>query len=97
MAFDYAAAEKVTLTGQKIVTQLADRLETSDSQVIEIDTDGVYFVPPASVDTPEAEVRYVEEIGSELPSGIRLAYDGRYAAMLSLKIKNYVLVGYGGQ
>jgi DNA polymerase elongation subunit (family B) len=94
---DYDAAEKVTLTGQELVRALARRLEETGSRVIEIDTDGIYFTPPDGVDGEEAEAAYVQTIGTTLPDGIRLAHDGRYRAMVSLKIKNYVLVGYGGQ
>ncbi len=39
----------------------------------------------------------MEELGAHLPKGIRLQHDGRYRAMLSLKIKNYVCVGYDGR
>lgn len=39
----------------------------------------------------------MEEIGADLPKGIRLLHDGRYRAMVSLKIKNYVCVGYDGR
>jgi DNA polymerase, archaea type len=94
---DYHAAARVTTTGREIVKQLADELERSGSRVIEIDTDGVYFIPPEEVRTVEEEAAYVARVGSVLPEGIRLAHDGRYATMLSLKIKNYVLVGYDGK
>jgi DNA polymerase I len=79
------------------VVDVADRMEAGGSAIIEIDTDGVYFVPPATVQGEEAEREYIQQIGAPLPEGIRLAFDGRYAAMLSLKTKNYVLVGYNGK
>lgn len=94
---DYDAAEKVTVTGQDLVQALARRLEETGSRVIEIDTDGIYFTPPEGVEGEEAEVAYVQTVGTVLPDGIRLAHDGRYRAMVSLKIKNYVLVGYDGR
>jgi len=94
---DYAAASAVTSKGQALVKQVAQQLEDTGSVVIEIDTDGVYFVPPNAVQTEAEEEAYVEQVGGVLPAGIRLAYDGRYAAMVSLKIKNYVLVGYDGK
>jgi DNA polymerase elongation subunit (family B) len=63
--------------------------------LIEADTDGVYFAT-----TPhwgEAEQRaLVAEVASELPHGIRLEYEGRYAAMLSHEVKNYALLRYDG-
>lgn len=94
---DYQAATRVTSTGQQLVKQVAEVLEQTGSRVIEIDTDGVYFVPPSGVQSEEEEEAYVESVGARLPHGIRLAHDGRYAAMISLKIKNYVLVGYDGK
>ena len=94
---DYDAAEKVTRLGRELVQDIAARMEQSGSQVIEVDTDGVYFVPPSGV-TGEAEERaYIAQIGSTLPEGIRLAFDGRFARMLSIKTKNYVLVTYDGR
>ncbi len=94
---DYDAAARVTLTGQELVKKVAEELEETGSTVIEIDTDGVYFVPPEGTDGEEAESEYIARVGAVLPTGIRLAHDGRYAAMLSLKIKNYVLIGYDGK
>ena len=38
-----------------------------------------------------------QDIGSTLPAGIRLAHDGRYAGMLSLKLKNYALLDHDGR
>ena len=93
---DYDAARQVTEAGQTIVKQIAAELETQGARVIEIDTDGVYFQPPAGVKSEADELAYVEMIGTALPPGIRLAHDGSYAAMLSLKMKNYVLVEPNG-
>jgi len=94
---DYDAAERVTEMGRELVVDVAQRMEAGGSAIIEIDTDGVYFVPPAAVQGEADERGYIAEIGAPLPEGIRLAFDGRYAAMLSLKTKNYVLVGYNGK
>ncbi len=93
---DYDAAEAVTLKGQEIVKQIADEMERLGAQVIEIDTDGVYFHPPEGVETEAQEQAFVAEVGKHLPEGIRLVHDGRYKAMLSVKTKNYVLQGYDG-
>lgn len=94
---DYRAATLVTSTGQELVKQVADELERTGAQVIEIDTDGVYFVPPPGVETEAQEIEYIERVGGVLPPQIHLAHDGRYAAMVSLKVKNYVLLGYDGK
>lgn len=94
---DYDAAEVITTSGQQIVRQIAEAIEHRGGSVIEIDTDGVYFEAPEGISTEETETAFIDETGADLPEGIRLAHDGRYAAMLSLKIKNYVLVGYNGK
>lgn len=93
---DYSAAECITTAGQKIVKDIAEELERTGSTVIEIDTDGVYFQPPQGIETEDQEMDYVAEIGKVLPDGIRLAHDGRFQSMLSLKVKNYVLLTYEG-
>lgn len=95
---DFEAATGVTTKGQELIRKVADELEKSGSRLIEIDTDGVYFIPPPEVKTEAQEAAYVEHVGKQaLPDGIRLAHDGRYAVMVSLKIKNYVLVDYEGR
>lgn len=93
---DYDAAAQVTTTGQSIVKKIVEELEKTGSVVVEVDTDGVYFKPPAGVDNEEKEMEYISRIDSTLPEGIHLAHDGRYKAMISLKIKNYILAPYDG-
>jgi DNA polymerase I len=94
---DYTAAERVTELGRDLVQDVARRMTETGSRVIEIDTDGVYFVPPEGVQGEEGERDYIKKIGANLPDGIRLAFDGRFAKMLSLKTKNYVLVTHEGR
>ena len=45
----------------------------------------------------QGELAYVEEIGAALPKGIKLQHDGRCRAMVSLRVKNCVCVGYDGR
>jgi len=94
---DYQAAARVTTTGQALVKKIVEELERTGSRVVEIDTDGVYFQPPDFVRDESREIEYIEKIGSVLPEGIKLAHDGRFKAMISLKMKNYVLAGYDGR
>ncbi|MDR3710067.1 MAG: 3'-5' exonuclease [Capsulimonadaceae bacterium] len=94
---DYRAADAVTESGRALVQKVADELEASGASVVEIDTDGVYFKPPDGVAMLDDEIAYIDRVGSVLPDGIRLAHDGRYRSMLSLKIKNYVLVEEDGR
>jgi len=82
----------VTIAGQEIIKSIVVRLTESGAVPIEVDTDGVYFVPPSDVSDPESEKQYIDQIGAVLPLGIRLAHDGHYEAMLSLRLKNYALL-----
>ncbi|MCS7310773.1 MAG: DNA polymerase domain-containing protein [Armatimonadota bacterium] len=93
---DFDAAQRVTEEGRKIAIQLVEELERTGSRVIEVDTDGVYFQPPEGVEGQEAEEAYVQRIAETLPPGIRLSFDGRYRAMISVKTKNYALLDYEG-
>lgn len=90
---DGRAAGEVTRRGRAILTHVLQALEKQGMALIEADTDGVYFaVPP---DWDEARERaLVNEIGSELPAGINLEYEGRYRAMFSHEVKNYALLTY---
>lgn len=93
---DYAAAERITLRGQALLRSIVAELERTGARVIEVDTDGVYFVPPPAVSGRDAEEAYVAGVGATLPPGINLAFDGRYQGMISLKTKNYVLMEEDG-
>jgi len=93
---DSRAAGEVTQRGRAILTQVLDSLRQRGMALIEADTDGVYFSVPSGW-AEQQERALVEEIGAELPAGIRLEYEGRYRAMLSHEIKNYALLTYNGR
>jgi DNA polymerase I len=93
---DMRAADEVTRRGREVLTQVLDALRHHGMALIEADTDGVYFAVPPDW-TEEQERALVAQIGSELPPGIHLEYEGRYRAMLSHEVKNYALLTYDGQ
>lgn len=93
---DYEGARQITLEGQRLIQMIVKELESAGATPIEVDTDGVYFVPPTSVRGIEAEMEFVSAIGASLPEGITLAHDGGFAAMLSLKQKTYALLTHDG-
>jgi hypothetical protein len=78
------------------VKDVVSTLENLGADPIEVDTDGVYFVPPSAVRTEPEELAFIAEISDRLPARVQLAHDGRYQAMLSLHIKNYALLNYDG-
>jgi DNA polymerase I len=91
---DFPRADEVTTTGQQILRHMIAHLQSTGSKVIEADTDGIFFVPPDGVDTPEDEQGYVQKLSDQLPEGISVAHAGRYHRMLSYKKKNYALLEY---
>ncbi|MBI4609949.1 MAG: DNA polymerase II [Candidatus Rokubacteria bacterium] len=93
---DFEAANRVTAEGRKLIRALVESLKARGATVIEIDTDGLYFVPPPDVTDQGGEERLVEELSRALPPGISLELDGRYPAMFSYKVKNYVLLDPAG-
>jgi DNA polymerase elongation subunit (family B) len=73
-----------------------EALKSQGAKPIEVDTDGVYFVPAPDVETHDEEVALIRRVGESLPGGVRLTHDGRYRAMLSLQLKNYALLSDDG-
>jgi DNA polymerase I len=47
---DFDAAARVTQIGRDLLKKMIEWLKARGAQVIEVDTDGIYFVPPSSVE-----------------------------------------------
>ena len=89
---DFEAANQVTAKGRELIQSAIGWLKDNQAKIIEVDTDGIYFVPPASVQTEADEERLIADLAAILPEGIELELDGRYPAMFSYKMKNYALL-----
>ncbi len=85
---DYDAAARVTETGRDLLKKMVAWLDEHGAKVIEIDTDGIYFVPPAGATTARLQTGLTEV----LPPGIDIEFDAQYKAMFSYKAKNYALL-----
>jgi DNA polymerase elongation subunit (family B) len=62
-----------------------------------VDTDGIYFRPPAGCEQEPAQRELVERVSAALPEGIEVEMDGRYRSMFAYKTKNYALLEYDGR
>lgn len=89
---DFDAAARVTEIGRDLLRQMIDWLKTEGAQVVEVDTDGIYFVPPAN--RTAGELR--DSLGKILPPGIEVEFDEQFNAMFSYKAKNYALLTRDG-
>ncbi|MFB0507373.1 MAG: DNA polymerase domain-containing protein [Thermodesulfobacteriota bacterium] len=93
---DFDQAERITARGRELLQSMIEWLGEKGCQVLEIDTDGIYFVPGTDIITERREEDLVKELSDSMPEGITVEYGGRYKAMFSYKIKNYALLDYGG-
>jgi DNA polymerase, archaea type len=89
---DFDAAARVTQIGRDLLRKMIDWLGKRGAQVIEVDTDGIYFVPPGKSDIDELR----EGLAKELPDGIEIEFGEQFDAMFSYKAKNYALLTKGG-
>src|SRR6516165_9581997 len=89
---DFDAAARVTQTGRDLLKKMIEWLKKHGAKVIEVDTDGIYFVPPDKIDIGELQ----EGLAGELPQGIEVELDEQFAAMFSYKAKNYALLTKDG-
>jgi len=94
---DVSLAAEVTRRGREIIRQMLTWLESRGARPVEVDTDGIYFIPPSGFSGPEEEESLVGELSATLPAGIDVELDGRYRAMFSYKMKNYALLDDAGK
>ena len=89
---DFDAAARVTQIGRDLLKKMIDWLGEHGAQVIEVDTDGIYFVPPVKVAIDELR----DDLAKKLPEGIEVEFDEQLEAMFSYKAKNYALLTKDG-
>ncbi len=92
---DIEAAAQITRKGREILFEMLRLFEAHGVQLIEADTDGVYFSVPEHWDI-EDELALVRKVSAELPAGITIEHDGRWRTMYSYMEKNYALLSYDG-
>jgi DNA polymerase I len=89
---DFDAAARVTQIGRDLLKKMIDWLGAQGAKVIEVDTDGIYFVPLGKIEIDELR----EGLAKELPEGIEIEFDEQFDAMFSYKAKNYALLTKDG-
>jgi DNA polymerase I len=89
---DFDAAARVTQIGRDLLKKMIDWLNAQGAHVIEVDTDGIYFVPLDKIDINQLQTG----LAKELPAGIDIEFDEQFDAMFSYKAKNYALLTKDG-
>ena len=93
---DFDAAAKVTQQGRELLSSMIVWLKEHGASPVEIDTDGIYFVPP-DFKSEKQLGKFREEFTKSLPEGIEVEFDGEYKSMYSYKMKNYALLSMDGE
>jgi DNA polymerase I len=93
---DPSLAGEVTHHGREIIRQMLEWLRDQGAEPIEIDTDGIYFLPPPGVQSEDEVRSLVGRLSESLPPGIEVELAGIYEAMFSYKKKNYALLDERG-
>jgi DNA polymerase elongation subunit (family B) len=108
---DFDAAARVTQIGRDLLKKMIEWLNAHRARVIEVDTDGIYFVPPEAVESPvsgeksqtsaeTADATAIERLhaglSEVLPPGIDVEIDEQFDSMFSYKAKNYALLTKDG-
>ncbi|MDD5521330.1 MAG: DNA polymerase domain-containing protein [Kiritimatiellae bacterium] len=91
---DYNIAGQVTEYGRSLLKTMIQWLNEHGARPIEIDTDGIYFVPPSGLTEKKLE-SFRKDFSKILPDGIEVEFDDKYLSMYSYKMKNYALLTYG--
>ncbi|MBA3832152.1 MAG: DNA polymerase II [Chthoniobacterales bacterium] len=106
---DFEAAARVTQIGRDLLKKMIAWLKAQGAQVIEVDTDGIYFVPPKVAQASSLPPKGNQQdpgstidalrtgLAKELPQGIEVEFDEHFEAMFSYKAKNYALLDKEGE
>lgn len=90
---DYEKAAEVTRLGRELLLKMMDWLKARGARILEVDTDGIYFVPSAEFSDPG----WIAELDGQFPAGVSVEFDGRYRGMYCHKMKNYALLEDDGR
>ncbi len=85
---DYERAAEVTRLGRELLQTMMEWLRGKGARILEVDTDGIYFVPSAEF----ADPGWIDELDAQFPTGVHVEFDGRYRGMYCHKMKNYALL-----
>ncbi len=86
---DSEMADRVTTRGRELLRIMEQFISNSKYNVIEMDTDGIYFQPLKSDLRPKEVEKQIQKV---LPDGIDVELDATYKRMFSYKSKNYALL-----
>ncbi len=90
---DYSAAGDVTGHGRRILVFFKDKIEEAGCTILNMDTDGVNFSYPDTIDPNQLLI----DINNQIDKGIELEFEKSWPKMLSYKAKNYATLDHNGK
>ncbi len=94
---DFEAADRITAEGRNLLADMVVNLESLGAKPIEIDTDGIYYIPPEDAVRGEGKEAFRKRFVATLPEGIEIEFDDEFESMYSYKMKNYALLRSNGE
>lgn len=85
---DFERAAEVTRRGRELLLAMMEWLRGQEAHVLEVDTDGIYFVPSERF----RDSGWLAALDAQLPTGVQVEFDGAYPGMYCHKMKNYALL-----
>ncbi len=94
---DFEVADRITSEGRNLLADMVVQIENLGGKPIEIDTDGIYYIPPSEAAEGEGQAVFQDQFRATLPTGIEIEFDDAFEAMYSYKMKNYALLRENGE
>lgn len=94
---DHRTAAEADRLARVLTSDLVGWLREQGADPLELDRDGIYFVPPPGHDGTEEITRLLSRLPEILPGEMTISCDARYQAMFRYKPGNYALLGHDGQ
>lgn len=91
---DHHRAAEADRLARVLINDLVNWLREQGAEPLELDRDGIYFVPPPGHDGTEEIARLLTRLSEILPGEMTLSCDAGYQAMFCYKPGNYALLGY---
>ncbi|CAH2032288.1 hypothetical protein [Trichlorobacter ammonificans] len=93
---DQQTAAETERLGRVLTGDLLTWLREQGAEPLELDRDGIYFIPPPGHDGTQEVSHLLRRLTELLPGEMTLSCDSRYRAMVRYKPGNYALLGYDG-
>lgn len=94
---DHQTAVEAERLARVLTNDLVSWLREQGAEPLELDRDGIYFVPPPDHDGAAVVARLMERLSGILPGEMTISCDAGYRSMLCYKAGNFALLGHDGR